>query len=126
MNADDLVVTRRCPECNSWMQVRKNRRTGDKFLGCMEFPSCDFTIPYDRTLTDLGGEIDRLRREIHYLTSRIEDLEAAHSIHIEGRAREVVEGMIFLFHPDRNQQGCDPHEVTVRLLALREIIDNEN
>ena len=37
------VHIKRCPECNSWMKIKENNKTGDKFLGCTNYPHCTHT-----------------------------------------------------------------------------------
>jgi len=32
-----------CPECGEDMVVRKNRKTGEQFYGCPNYPYCDGT-----------------------------------------------------------------------------------
>jgi len=34
-----------CPKCGSTLELRINRRSGSKFLGCIRFPSCRGTRP---------------------------------------------------------------------------------
>ena len=38
-------TVRVCDECGADMVVRKNRDTGEEFLGCQNWPKCDFTTP---------------------------------------------------------------------------------
>ena len=32
-----------CPECGEDMVIRKNRKTGQQFYGCLLYPQCDGT-----------------------------------------------------------------------------------
>jgi restriction system protein len=34
-----------CPRCGAALVVRRNRRTGEAFLGCSRFPNCRHTQP---------------------------------------------------------------------------------
>ncbi|AZQ66820.1 nuclease [Silicimonas algicola] len=34
-----------CPKCRSKLEVRVNRRSGNQFLGCSQYPKCDGTRP---------------------------------------------------------------------------------
>jgi DNA topoisomerase-1 len=38
-----LGQAKTCPKCNSPLVIRKNSRTGRKFLGCLSFPKCRYT-----------------------------------------------------------------------------------
>lgn len=31
----------KCPRCNNYMRERKNKKTGEKFLGCLTYPKCN-------------------------------------------------------------------------------------
>ncbi len=40
------LVARTCPECGSQLCVRENRENGSLFLGCSDYPDCDYTERY--------------------------------------------------------------------------------
>lgn len=40
--------TPRCPDCNSLMTQRTNRRTGMDFWGCSTYPECNGTREIDQ------------------------------------------------------------------------------
>lgn len=35
-----------CPSCHNKLVYRKNKRNGNKFLGCSNFPECKFSVDY--------------------------------------------------------------------------------
>jgi restriction system protein len=39
---DTAVVRRICPRCDSGLVARKNRKTGEDFLGCSSYPKCRY------------------------------------------------------------------------------------
>lgn len=36
---------RYCPECHGLLIQRRNSTTGARFLGCVNYPDCDYTYP---------------------------------------------------------------------------------
>ncbi len=38
-------VVKPCLECGQLLVVRRNRESGDDFLGCSQYPRCDHTQP---------------------------------------------------------------------------------
>ena len=44
-----------CPDCGWAMVTRRNRRTGEMFLGCSRFPACRGTRQIDRSLAAFQG-----------------------------------------------------------------------
>lgn len=45
----------RCPECGGQMAVRHSRKGGDSFWGCLSYPNCMGTLPYDEGVTGQGN-----------------------------------------------------------------------
>tara|TARA_Y100000034_G_C6896007_1_gene413095 strand:- start:2529 stop:3002 length:474 start_codon:yes stop_codon:yes gene_type:complete len=39
----DLLPKDNCPKCGSPLTIRKNRNQGTQFLGCANYPNCDYT-----------------------------------------------------------------------------------
>jgi Topoisomerase DNA binding C4 zinc finger len=44
-----MIETQPCPRCGSPMAERRNRQTGDAFLGCTRYPACRGTRPVATT-----------------------------------------------------------------------------
>ncbi len=44
-----------CPDCGWAMVTRRNRRTGESFLGCSRFPACHGTRQIDHSLAAFRG-----------------------------------------------------------------------
>ena len=48
-----------CPECGQPLTPRKNRTTKTEFLGCSNWPACEYTIPISqstpKTAVLMGG-----------------------------------------------------------------------
>ena len=43
----------KCPDCGARMVVRENKKDGNKFLGCYNFPQCKSTLSF--TTYKVGG-----------------------------------------------------------------------
>jgi ssDNA-binding Zn-finger/Zn-ribbon topoisomerase 1 len=45
----DIAVNKICPDCEENLVVRVNRQNGKLFLGCINYPDCNYTrsIPND-------------------------------------------------------------------------------
>jgi ssDNA-binding Zn-finger/Zn-ribbon topoisomerase 1 len=44
MSRDEDITIWDCPKCDKGKLVRRaNRNTGEKFLGCSEYPACKYT-----------------------------------------------------------------------------------
>lgn len=42
---EDLAATSgKCPECDADLVLRENRRTGDEFWGCSNYPKCKWSM----------------------------------------------------------------------------------
>lgn len=53
-----------CPECGGAMKCRTNGATGQKFYGCLGYPDCGGTRPYEPRIDDEVDDLpsDRYRR----------------------------------------------------------------
>lgn len=53
-------TARKCPKngCNGMLIIRQNRRTKHHFLGCENWPDCDFTepLPEDVKMLAMGAQ----------------------------------------------------------------------
>lgn len=38
-------ITKTCPRCGWRLTIRRNRETGEEFLGCTSWPDCAYTEP---------------------------------------------------------------------------------
>jgi ssDNA-binding Zn-finger/Zn-ribbon topoisomerase 1 len=36
-------IVKPCVRCGSLLQIRRNRASGEEFLGCSSYPECDYT-----------------------------------------------------------------------------------
>lgn len=45
MDVGDLCPDSEWNECNGKMVLRTNRRTGEQFVGCSQYPKCKQTAP---------------------------------------------------------------------------------
>ncbi|ADT83629.1 DNA topoisomerase I [Thermococcus barophilus] len=43
--SNNLIIVGKCPKCGGDLVVRYNRKTGKRFVGCSNWPSCDVTYP---------------------------------------------------------------------------------
>ena len=43
-------IKKTCPDCARPLKVRTNGETGQKFLGCTEYPDCRYTEPLPEDL----------------------------------------------------------------------------
>ena len=52
---NDNITTRNCPKafCKGRLVIRTNKASGQKFLGCENFPECRYTEPIEE-----GDEYD--------------------------------------------------------------------
>lgn len=46
MNDEDITIWD-CPQCGGKLVKRKNRSTGESFLGCDNYPKCKYTQPLE-------------------------------------------------------------------------------
>ena len=97
-----------CPDCGAPLTLRRNRRTGEHFLGCSDYPHCDFTEPYMLVLQDLAA-------------ARVAPVSSMQ--HLDRELRRIV-GLV---HPDKWQSGQQSaaalaQTVTTELLALRDVV----
>ena len=51
MPIDDPIILK-CPKCNSDMTIR-TRRQGGKFIGCMNYPTCNNVIWFSDSVEDI-------------------------------------------------------------------------
>jgi ssDNA-binding Zn-finger/Zn-ribbon topoisomerase 1 len=56
--SDDNVTIWDCTQCGGKLVRRKNRATGETFLGCSNYPKCKFTQPDEPPEDDLNGVKD--------------------------------------------------------------------
>lgn len=47
---DNDITTRKCPTafCNGRLVIRTNKSTGQKFIGCENYPKCKYTEPMEQ------------------------------------------------------------------------------
>ncbi len=69
---NDPIIVGKCPKCGGDLVVRYNRKTGKRFVGCSNWPSCDVTypllqrgkiIPTGRVCPECGAPIVRIREK---------------------------------------------------------------
>ena len=104
-----------CAKCGSAMTLRRNRESGDPFLGCRSFPACRHTEMYDEAIGELQAEVASLRRRLEvreYLGAAATPGNAAH-------VDRSLKRMLFEFHPDRCET-VPALEITVALNRLRQ------
>ena len=99
-----------CADCGSAMTLRRNRESGDAFLGCRSYPRCKYTERYDETLGELLAENLELRDRLELL---------AGSDHGAATFDHKLRGLLFQFHPDR-RETIPAHEIAVALNLLRQ------
>lgn len=60
MNDDDITIWD-CPEarCKGKLIKRRNKTTGEEFLGCTEYPKCTYTQPMEYNNDEFAGAPDR-------------------------------------------------------------------
>lgn len=52
----DKVPYKACPKCGGDLVLRTNKKTNQQFMGCANFPECDFTCsPYDAEVKNVFG-----------------------------------------------------------------------
>jgi hypothetical protein len=91
--------------------LQENRRTGNKFLGYVSYPSCRFTALYDAYLQDLAH-----RR--HTAESRAVPPAAVHTQALSQELRKLIATT----HPDQwhNHTGIEVAEaITKTLVSFR-------
>jgi ssDNA-binding Zn-finger/Zn-ribbon topoisomerase 1 len=78
-------IAAECPQCRGELVMRKNKRHGSAFLGCIMFPMCDFTEPVQPILGDL-------LRQKHDLADGMDTAELADvKAELEQAKRELYE-----------------------------------
>lgn len=50
-----------CPDCGARMVERTNRKTGESFLGCSQYPECTGTRQLASGIADDASPSDRMR-----------------------------------------------------------------
>lgn len=60
---NDNYTDRDCPNafCKGKLVYRKNKSTGEKFIGCDRYPGCTYTEPFEKE-DDLDGMVDAASR----------------------------------------------------------------
>jgi len=53
---DENITTRKCPQpyCNGRLVIRTNRNTGQKFIGCENYPKCKYTESIEKENDSMG------------------------------------------------------------------------
>lgn len=114
-----------CLWCQHPLELRHNRRTHDRFLGCANYPRCTFTVPYDDYLQFLGRAWEHHEAEISRLAQCLRVLQAQVETPRQSMSRELRR-LVGLCHPDKWHQrsGIEVAEVcTKELLALRDRVE---
>ena len=78
-----IVLTGQCPRCNSDLEVRYSPKNGCHFIGCVGFPSCRYTHPYDEALEELHEHIQALEDHVQATMPRT---------HLKGQRRKLPKG----------------------------------
>lgn len=107
-----LVPLEWCPECGGHLRTRRNRREGNRFLGCSRYPRCNFT-------EDIDQRVARLCQIILALETELAEAHAVRPAQPADVVAKRLRGLIAFAHPDRWPENPLAHEVTVRLTALR-------
>jgi ssDNA-binding Zn-finger/Zn-ribbon topoisomerase 1 len=116
-NTTALAVTGWCPDCDSPLRVRTNRSDGTAFIGCTTFPACRFTQPL----------LPALAHRVRQLQDELDDQRALGVVGVDRDLAlrdldRALRDLAALAHPDRWPDNELAHEVTVRLLALRDAL----
>jgi hypothetical protein len=124
-----------CPHCGAPLVLRQNRQTRALFTGCSAFPSCVFTEPHDSRVQTLStGVVQAIqtlatqvvqvqveaRRQIADAQAEIQRQMAAERATLERAVRQLIA----LAHPDRWPDTPLAHELTVALVALRQMVQS--
>jgi ssDNA-binding Zn-finger/Zn-ribbon topoisomerase 1 len=100
-----------CPRCQSPLEVHRNRKTGELFLGCSGFPHCRFSEPYETGLSHLVNTF-----QVHL---RVQDKLWRESLQRELRR------LLILASPTRWPGNALAAEMARALLDLYQAIDQE-
>ncbi len=115
-------LTANCPRCGAPLVLRQNRQTDGLFTGCSAYPNCTFAEAHDPRVqhmsTGLVQALQTLATELHTMAQQERATERA-------TLERTVRQLIALAHPDRWPDTPLAHEITVALVALREILKSE-
>lgn len=60
-----MKIVKACPKCGALLTIKRNRETGEEYIGCTSFPSCNHTEPLPESIKlrrqgqeDMFGEDD--------------------------------------------------------------------
>lgn len=72
----DKIPYKACPKCGGDLVLRTNKKTNQQFMGCANFPECDFTCsPYNAVIKNVfGGYTDDRYPEFEII--ELEDFKA--------------------------------------------------
>jgi ssDNA-binding Zn-finger/Zn-ribbon topoisomerase 1 len=117
-----VLVYRECPKCGARLSLRRQRATGNAFLGCTKYPACKFTENVDVTMQDMASRMAGLEDEVKQLRIDVQQMKRGGNASSPPRATDVsrlLRDLIFRFHPDRNPAGLDAGAVVAELNLLR-------
>ena len=124
-----VTLTSRC-SCGGTMLVRTVRATGDRFLGCVRFPTCRRTAPYLDALAELARERDELERRAFVAEANFRRLSRELDRLLEAAEAEreslrvELRRLLVAWHPDRGST-LDSTSVCQRISALRDRLARE-
>lgn len=119
-----------CPRCDKSLVLRRNRKTGEAFLGCPEFPACRHTVPLPALEAALRDEVYELRAALRTTHHRVRALvmelaqlrwNATSGLHVVSiNMDHELRRLISVAHPDRWQDHPVATKLSQELIALRE------
>lgn len=63
-------IMRTCSQCDGRMMPKRNRREGNLFLGCENYPQCRFTVAYEDGVQHLSERIIELEEQVEHLLAK--------------------------------------------------------
>jgi ssDNA-binding Zn-finger/Zn-ribbon topoisomerase 1 len=107
----DTRLSTTCPRCQSPLEVHRNRKTGELFLGCSRYPQCRFSEPYETGLATLVTSF-----QVHL---QVQDEKWRDSL------RRELRRLLILASPHRWPDSALAVEMSRELLDLYQAIDQE-
>jgi ssDNA-binding Zn-finger/Zn-ribbon topoisomerase 1 len=107
----DTRLSTTCPRCQSPLEVHRNRKTSELFLGCSRYPQCRFSEPYETGLTALVESF-----QVHY---HVQDEKWRDSL------RRELRRLLILTSPTRWPENPLAVRITQELLDLYQAIDQQ-
>ena len=114
-------ISAQCPKCGGELITRRNKGNGNRFLGCIAYPLCNFSEPLEPILAALMHEREEQEqaRDLGASFETVQDLRceiaALKRVRDNLRLKLDLEQSISRAHATGARGGVDPDELSRRI-----------